>query len=175
MDRQEEFLTLFLQDQGAVRAFIGSLVRDAHAREDLLQEVALVLWRQFDEFDRSRSFGAWARGIAAKKLLQRWGQAGRWPSPLAPEVVEAVQQAYDRAAEDDTAEAEALRLCLDQLPEKSRSLLALRYERSLKLHQIAEHLHATTDSIHKALSRIRTRLQACVERRVAVAARQAQG
>ena len=47
MDPQNEFLTLFLEHQVGVRAFIGSLVRDRHTRDDLFQEVALTLWHEF--------------------------------------------------------------------------------------------------------------------------------
>ena len=126
MDPHEEFLRLLLRHQSDVKAFIGSLIQDRHLRDDVFQEVALVLWQEFARYDRSRSFGAWARGIAVKKVLQRW--------------------------------------------EKSRRLLALRYDQALKLGQIAQRVGATVDAVHKALSRIRTRLQKCIERRLLGAA-----
>jgi DNA-directed RNA polymerase specialized sigma24 family protein len=52
------------------------------------------------------------------------------------------------------------------LPEKSRQLLALRYERSLKIEEIALELKATLDSIYQSLSRLRMKLQECVNRRL---------
>jgi RNA polymerase sigma-70 factor (ECF subfamily) len=162
-----EFLPLFLNHQVGVRAFIGSLVRDAHARDDLFQEVALTLWHEFPRYDRSRSFGAWARGIAANKVLQRWHKDNRQPVPFAPEAIQALLDAYERSETREPLEAEALEHCLKQLPEKSRLLLALRYERSLKLGEIAQRLQTTLDAVHKALSRIRERLAQCVERRLA--------
>jgi RNA polymerase sigma-70 factor (ECF subfamily) len=167
MDPQTEFLTLFLKHQVAVRAFIGSLVRDRHARDDLFQEVALTLWHEFSRYDRSRPFGAWARGIAANKVLQRWHKDNRLPVPFAPEAIGALLDAYDRTEQTESSKAEALEHCLEELPEKSKQLLALRYERSLKLAEIAERLQTTMDAVHKALSRIRDRLQQCVERRLA--------
>ena len=84
MDRHEQFLRLFLTHQADVRAFIGSLVRDAHAREDLFQEAALVCWRDFGRYDPARSFGAWARGIAANKVKQWWARAKRGPAAFPP-------------------------------------------------------------------------------------------
>jgi RNA polymerase sigma-70 factor (ECF subfamily) len=167
MDRHEEFLKLFLKHQAEVRAFIGSLIRDRHAREDVFQEVALVLWQEFARYDPTRSFGAWARGIAAKKVMQRWDKVSRLPVPLAPEAIQAVLDAFARTEAPDSDRADALQRCLEQLPEKSRRLLALRYEQALKLGQIARRLHTTLDAVHKALSRIRTRLHECVERRLA--------
>jgi len=167
MSQQEEFLTLFLRHQEDVRAFIGSLVRDLHTRDDVFQEVALILWNEFPRYDRARSFGAWARGVAANKVLQRWGKDSRAPVPFPPEAIQALLDAYDRTEIDHSLRVEALQRCLDGLPEKSRRLLALRYEQSLKLGQIAERLRTTADAVHKALSRIRERLQECVRRRLA--------
>src|ERR1700722_9826599 len=143
MDPKNEFLPLFLEHQISVRAFLGSLVRDRHARDDLFQEVALTLWQEFSRYDRGRSFGAWARGIAANKVLQRWHKDNRLPVPFAPEAIQALLDAYDRSEQTESLKAEALEQCLEQLPEKSRQLLALRYERSLKLVEIAERLQTT--------------------------------
>src|SRR5262249_20181018 len=70
MDRRVEFLRLFERRQAEIRAFIGSLIRDPHVREDLFQEVALVLWQEWERYDPQRSFGAWARGITANKIMQ---------------------------------------------------------------------------------------------------------
>jgi RNA polymerase sigma-70 factor, ECF subfamily len=169
VDRRDEFLRMFLAHQAAVRAFLGSVVRDRHACEDIFQEVALILWREFDRYDPTRSFGAWARGIAAKKVLQRWDKASRSPLLFAPEAIEAVLDVYDRTEAAALPQADALQGCLERLPDKSRQLLALRYERSLKLGEIARSLDSTLDAVHKALSRIRLRLQECVERRLSAA------
>ena len=169
MDCQEEFLRLFLKHQADLKALIGSLVWDRHARDDLFQEVALVLWREFGRYDRARSFGAWARGIAVHKVLQRWEKTSRLPVPFSPEALQAILDAYERTEAMASAQAEALQECLERLPEKSRRLLTLRYEQALKLGQIAQALGATLDAVHKALSRIRLRLQECVERRLRAA------
>ena len=170
MGSPNEFLPLFLEHQVSLRAFIGSLVRDRHTRDDVFQEVALILWNEFARYDRDRSFGAWARGIAAKKVMQRWNRDTRQPVAFAPEAIQALLDAYDRAertAAPEAREADALERCLAQLPERSRQLLALRYERSLKLSEIAAQLRTTLDAVHKALSRLRARLQECVRQRLA--------
>ena len=124
MHNQDEFLTLFLRHQVDVRAFIGSLVRDLHTRDDIFQEVALILWNEFARYDRSRSFGAWARGIAARKVLQRYEKDTRSPVPFAPEAIQALLDAYERTEVSESERAEALQRCVERLPEKSRRLLA---------------------------------------------------
>lgn len=163
---QEEYLKLLLGCELELRAFIGSIVRGTHDCDDLFQEIALTLWKEFGRYDRSRSFGAWARGVAAVKLMQRWDQVKRQPVVLSPEAIGAVCRAFDRSEELQSRHSEALEHCLAQLPEKSRRLLALRYERAVPIEQIAGELQATLDSVYQALSRLKTRLQDCINRRL---------
>jgi RNA polymerase sigma-70 factor (ECF subfamily) len=179
MDRHEEFLRLFLTHQGDVRAFVGSLLRQPAARDDVVQETALVLWRKFDTFDPSRSFGAWARGIAANLVRQRLEKDGRHAQTLPPEVLPAIVAAYDRTElggpegpngdSPQQSRRDALELCLKELPDKSRSLLTMRYEEGLSSAKAAERVGSTADAIHKALSRIRLKLEACIQRRLRLA------
>lgn len=169
MKDEEEFLIQFLKHQDDLRAFIGSVVRERAAREDVLQETALVLWREFERFDESRSFGAWARGIAAKKLLQRLDRGERWDKALPAEAIPVLLAAFDRTEEPFDARRDALEHCLDKLPEKSRTLLVLKYEQGHSLQQIAQHVGSTLDAVNKTLSRIRGKLRECIERRLRLA------
>jgi RNA polymerase sigma-70 factor, ECF subfamily len=166
MDRHAQFLKLFLAHQDGVRAFIFSMLRDRQAAEDAFQETALVLWREFERYDETRSFGAWARGIAANKVLKAREQDARRGAVLSPEAIQAVAAAYDKAEPDIPREQEALRGCLERLPEKSRKLLALRYEESLGLEELARRIESTLEAVHKSLVRTRAGLMKCVEYRL---------
>lgn len=166
---QDDFLRHFLQHQDDLRAFIGSLVRDRHACDDLLQDVALVLWRKYGEYDPSRPFGAWARGIATYKVLQWFEKSKRVPVPLSPAATQLIALAFEESPAGGAEEQEALRRCLEKLPEKSRDLVRMRYEESLKLRDIAERVSSTLDAVHKALSRIREALRVCVQEQIGTA------
>lgn len=170
MGSHEEFLKLFLRHQDGIRAFLGSVVRDRGSAEDLFQEVSLALFESFPHYDPARPFGAWARGVAVKKVLQGREKSRRIPLAFSPQAIEAVLDAYDRgeAAAPDT---DGLRDCIAKLPPRSQSLLALRYERSLKLGEIAKEVGGTLDAVHKTLSRIREALQECLQRRIQEGAR----
>lgn len=166
-ERQAEFLKVFLGIQDDMRAVIGSLVRNRTACDDIFQEVALVLWKKFDQYDPSRPFGAWARGIAVRKVMQSFDKNRRTPTPLSPDVVEALLGAFNEEKEpDQSAEKEALRVCMKKLPDRSRHLLELRYEKAMKLHEMGVMLDTTLDAVHKALSRLRARLRSCMEKQL---------
>jgi len=167
MNQQDKFLTLLLTHQNDLRAFIASMVRDVHARDDLFQEVVLILWRKFDQYDRDRSFGAWARGIGVRKIMQAFEKNKRLPILLSPEAIQAVAAVYDQDTPSAVEEEAALRYCLQKLPEKSQTLIALRYDQGLKLHEIATRVKGKLDAVHKALSRLRVRLRMCIEEQLA--------
>jgi RNA polymerase sigma-70 factor (ECF subfamily) len=160
MDRRDEFMSLFLKHRLGLSAFVLASLADRHAAEDLLQDIALTLWQSFDQYDAARPFGPWARGVAAHKILNHAVKAR--PAVLSAEAIEAVAAAFDRAEADHSRETEALRYCLEKLPEKSRGLLTQRYQNSRKLAEMASELHSTVDAINKALSRVRAGLQKCV-------------
>jgi RNA polymerase sigma-70 factor (ECF subfamily) len=167
MDQHADFLKKFLQCEADLRAFVGAIVRDVHAREDLLQEIALTLWECFGRYDPCRPFAAWARGIAAKKLLERWHQGRRTPVPFSPEAVGRLAEAAERIASRPSPGFDALEHCLDKLPEKSRRLLALRYSREEPVEAIAGEFRVGCDAIYQALSRLRRRLRECMTRYLA--------
>ena len=166
MDRHEEFLKRFLATQGDLKAFLASVVRDRAAVEDLFQETSLVLWQKYPDYDPARPFGAWARGIAANKILQDREKARRLPLAFSPAAIRGILEAFERAR-PDRPDAGPLRDCVGRLPERSRRLLALRYDDALKLGEIARRVGSTLDAVHKTLSRIREALEACLKRKAA--------
>jgi RNA polymerase sigma-70 factor (ECF subfamily) len=169
--RHERFLSLFLPEQATVRAFLRTVVWDRWRCEDLFQEVALSLWRQLDRYDDRRPFGVWARGVAAKKVYKSLRQARRAPMALSPEALVELEAALDRQAFDASVRSpsrreEALRGCIERLPDRSRALVAMRYGDGLKVTEIAVRIGSSPEAVQKALSRLRGALEKCVERRL---------
>jgi RNA polymerase sigma-70 factor (ECF subfamily) len=165
---QRYFLRMFLPVQPNLRAFVGSLVRNRQAREDLLQDIALTLWEKMSEYDEGASFSAWARAIAANKVRQHWDKVGRRPVCFSPEVVQAISDAFATVDKHPTDAADALAQCLKEVPDKLRRLLELRYNDSHSIKEIASIVGGAEVAIYKALARLRGRLRECVERRLSV-------
>jgi RNA polymerase sigma-70 factor (ECF subfamily) len=166
MNDSPEFLQLFLTHQGDLRAFIGALVRDPQAREDIFQNVSLTLWESFDRYDRDRSFGAWARGIAAKKVMHEHRRNARFPLLLPPEAIQTVADAYDRTEREAGPRQAALSECLRRLPAKTREMLTLRYDGVLSGEGIALRTGASLAAVHQTLSRARASLSDCIRLRL---------
>ena len=99
-----------------------------------------MLWREFDRYDSSRPFGAWARGVAAKTILRGLRQTRQLPTTLSPAAIEALELAFAAFERSESEEEEALRHCLDRLPDRSRDLVHLRYRKIAGVvHSLADH------------------------------------
>jgi len=168
MNHPDRFLPLFLEVQSDLRAFIGAMVRDPVTREDVFQEVSMVLWKNFAKYDPARPFGAWARGVAARKILEDHRLRSRLPQAFPPEVIEAVAAGFD----EDQGHAAwrdrelALNQCLELLPERSAALIAERYQKGLAVEDLVADTGMTAEAIYQALSRLRKQLRDCVQRRL---------
>ena len=154
-DREARFLAQFLPNQRRLRAFIRSCVWDRARCDDTFQEVSLVLWREFDKYDPTRPFPAWARGVAAKTILRGAREARQSSLAMSAATVAALETAFAKFDTSPPGDDEALRHCLQALPDKSRALLRLRYQESLKLSAIASQTSSNVSAVHKALTRLR--------------------
>jgi RNA polymerase sigma-70 factor, ECF subfamily len=166
MVTHSEFLKQLLDCQDDIRAFLASLVRNCQDREDLFQETVLTIWDKFGEYDRSRPFGAWARGIAVNKVLQYRHRIGSAPTPFSPQVIAVIVEAFQRHEMARSDALDALEKCTEPLPEESRQLLVLRYVDGWPLAKIAERMGSTPSAMSKTLTRLRAKLYECVQNRL---------
>ena len=162
----ESFLSHFLQVQQDLRAFIGAMVRDPAAREDVFQEVSMTLWKSYPKFDPSRSFGAWARGVAARKILENHRYSSRLPESVTPEVLESVAAAFVPEDELWQQRERALKECIGQLPKQSGLLVSERYSEGLSMDQLSQRRGLSVEALYQTLSRLRRLLRDCVTKRI---------
>lgn len=150
--------------QPAVSAFLTSVVRDFRERDDLLQEVAVVVLESFDRYDESRPFVPWAIGIARNRV-GTWLRSRRRARVTFDSVaIEQLAAAFAAIPADDYRRLDRLAECLGRLESKARELCDLRYREDLKPAAIAPRLGMTANSVAKALQRVRDRLRECIER-----------
>ncbi len=168
MSDHEHFLPLFLAAQSDLRAFIGAAVRDQAVRDDVFQEVAMILWKKFELYDPARPFGAWARGIALRKIMEDRRLRAKWPESLTPEALEALSAGFaaDEAESPWQDREKALNFCLEQLPGRGARFIQDRYHRGLAAETMAEEAGMKLDALYQTLSRLRRQLRDCVERRL---------
>ena len=171
-DKQLGKLTIqWAQSQPVIAAFISSLVPDFHDADDILQNVAVVTVRKYQQFDPTRSFVAWAIGIAKNEILKHQSKQGKDHLLLDIDAIDSVTQVY--AKEHSTIHdtridlSNAISTCMSRLKGKWQLIMEMHYLREQSAARIAQHLGMTRNSVFVSLHRIRIALRDCVNRRLA--------
>src|SRR6478752_4145777 len=96
----EQLARLWTEAQPIVAAFILSAIPDFHQAEDVLQQVAVVLVREFEQFDTSRPFLPWALGIARNLVAKSRRDVARHSAHvLNDDVLDQIQAAFQENEE----------------------------------------------------------------------------
>jgi RNA polymerase sigma-70 factor (ECF subfamily) len=162
MIEEHDFLRRFTQAQPALRRYVLAHVPDFHQAEDVLQEAAVVLWDRRAEFDPSRSFEAWAFGVARNKLLHSRRAAAVRREVLTPELSEQVAARLAELAPAFEQRRGRLRDCVRRLAERARAVVELRYDRGLSTEEIAGNTGDSVNAVRILLCRVRRTLARCL-------------
>lgn len=166
--RKAEFAQALLRHQAQIFSFIYSIVRNFDDADDLFQQTSLVLWRKYDQFDASRSFVAWACGVARFEVANFVRDRDRHRLYFSDELDQVLIDAHEAQAREGVEEHRAaLELCLNKLRQRDRELLQTCYGGSVAIREVAAEWERSIQSIHNSLSRIRRALHECVRRTLA--------
>lgn len=166
--KRQEFAQCWLNAEPSISAYVFAAVAGFHDAEDVIQRIAQELARRFDEYDSDRPFVAWALWIAKSRVIDFYRKQSRNQLVFSNDLLQRLSETIAEQAESRDRRREALETCLDGLPEKSRELLDLRYVDDLSAADIAKSVGSTTGAVRVLLTRARTALAECVQRRLAM-------
>jgi RNA polymerase sigma-70 factor, ECF subfamily len=153
--------------QRTVAAFVRTLVTDFHQSEEVLQRVAVALVRKYWQYDPSRSFVAWAIGIAKLEAVMFLRERGRDRLVFDDALVEQIAASHEQASQDRLPTPQFVNECIEELDGRARQAIQLRYGGDLKTAQIAQEMQISDGAARMLLSRARTLLRTCLELRIA--------
>ena len=165
--KREEFTREWLAAEPSVSAYVFAAIAGFHDAEDVVQRIAQDLARRFEEYDPDRPFVGWALWIAKSRVIDFYRSSGRNSLVFSDELLHRLADTLSDQADQRSDRREALEACLDDLPSKSRRILDLRYVEELSADEVARTIGSTNGSVRVRLSRVRTVLADCVQRRLA--------
>ncbi len=161
------FLRLFAEHEPALRTFVRALVPSLRDASDVMQDVAVVLWQKFAEFDATRDFRKWAFGVARYEVLAFLRDRGRDRHVFDDGLVNKLADEAAAGAPRHDRQREALETCLQKLTEPQRTLVLAAYAKGTRMDEMAAQRGQTAMALYKILHRIRQALLECVRRAIA--------
>ncbi len=167
------FEILVRENADSLTAFLRSSVDDQAAADDLFQETMLIAWRKIGEFDRTRPFGAWLRGIARRLVFAYYRSSAREISFSSERVLDYIdrQMAQIDRQPGDTFDEKiaAMKVCIEGLEPMYQEPLELHYRQGKTTEWIAQHMATTKDAVQKRLQRARLQIAVCLKRKTVLA------
>ncbi len=157
------FLKLFVENQKAIYSYIFSLVYNADAADDILQDTVALMWEQFDSYREGTSFVAWGVTIARYKVFEHIRRNRMQYASLSDGLLEKISLTAESRLSSVDQRTAVLRECVKKLREQDRKLLEIRYEKQMKVKDIAEVINRPLQGLYQAMSRIHNTLLRCIE------------
>jgi RNA polymerase sigma-70 factor, ECF subfamily len=162
--QHDRFLRLFMEHEQSLRVFVRSLLFTHEEEREVMQEIAVVLWRKFDAEMDGQAFCRWAFGVARMEALAFRRDRARDRHQFGDDVFELLEQTVLDQNDILVAERHALTECLHKLPDDQRRLVEAAYAPGVKIDQLARTLGRTAMALYKSLHRIRLMLMDCTRR-----------
>lgn len=153
--------------QPTIAAFIASVVRDHHDAEDILQRTAATVVSKYELYNQTRSFTAWAIGIARIEMLRFRQERGKERLVFDDDAIRAIASAYGENETRLRDMREAIAVCLDKMRGRTRRVIELYVRLGGVSDEIADRLDMTKNAVFVTLHRARAALRECIERRMA--------
>ncbi len=164
------FEILVRENSRMLTTYLRAAGCDCTLLDDVWQETMIVAWRRLDEFDRSKPFGPWLRGIAARTLMAHRRASARVVLTDDSEALEYLSERYERVHQlaGDTLDEklDALRDCVSNLNMSERECIELRFRDDLMPAAMSERIGVALETVKKRLFRAKRQLQNCLEQKL---------
>ena len=156
---------LFIKHTNSIRGFLFAVCADGSLVDDVMHSAFLIVTKKAAQYDTAREFVPWARGVAKNELLKITSSQSRGPLLLPPAAIEQLQLTAPEFPQDDER-IPYVTECIENLSPRAKRAIELRYRDATMPKDIAGIMSLAVDSVSVMLSRARTALRKCVERKM---------
>ena len=162
-DTHSVFLRHFARVEPVLRRYVYAQIPDTHTAEDALQDIAVVLWKKYGEFEEGKSFQRWSFGVARYVILHVRRDAARNRYVFPEDVDRVFVTQLEKMAPDMDERKSLLRKCLEKLSDRQRKVIWMKYEDGTSCREISRSMNTTVVGIRSLLFRVRQALVECIE------------
>jgi len=164
---EAEFLRSLGTSYRAIYACSLAIVGNASDADDIVQDVCLILWQKYHEFDPATNFRKWACTVAfqvAKNFVRK--QRRRKSFGFSDEVLSRLEQVRSGASELFELRRDFLGGCLAKLSAQERQFLDQCYRSETSLVAKAQAQGASVETVYSRLKRLRRKLAECIDKTI---------
>lgn len=134
---------------------------DQASADDLTQETFLeVMRRPFDDYD-PKATGAYLRRVAKNRFLMAIRKAKAGPKISSLDTIDPV---FEKNDQSQLSYLEALRGCLEKLPDRMRQIMTARFQKGLKSREIGFDMGLKEEHVNTITYRAKDSLKDCVKK-----------
>jgi len=166
--RTRQFVTLLARHEARLHGYILTLLPHWADAEEVLQEVNLIMWEKFDQYEPGTNFFAWGCQIARYEVMRARRRRDRDHVRFSDATLDTLADETESMQDELVDRSQALLECMTKLPDRDRNLIELRYAEGATTLSVAEATGRSTDAVYKALARIRRTLHDCIQRALGI-------
>ncbi len=164
---QDEAVDGLLSEKPLLVGYARAIVGNRATAEDLFQDLLILVMRKHAEIPNHEALPGWSRRALRFLALKALEKRARERPAMDAELVDLIDATCsDSAPSRSEGYLEALTACRDRLPERSRRLLAMRYEEEISGQEMAERLGRPVNTVYVTLTRLHRLLEDCIRSRV---------
>ena len=166
MDRTD-ILRALMPERTKQIALAWSILRQSHLSEDAYQDMLARVFENDSNFEGPQHVRDWSWKVLRNRCYEVIRQQKYKVALLDESILELVDAELEqRDSADMPARVDALHNCIEDLSEKSRQIIRLRYFDGLAGTRVAEKLGRKPETVYKSLQRIYVTLAQCIERKI---------
>jgi len=163
----QAFETLIERYQGKLKAYI---LRISHfsdlEAEEILQESFIKVWKSLNGFDDQLKFSTWIYRIVHNQTISSWRKAksrgDTERAQLEPDLFDQIADEFDFVTGLEAQfNAEKVQAVLQQLPDKYKSVLILRFLEDKSYEEISDILQKPPGTVATLLNRAKAQFKSC--------------
>ncbi|MBA4386689.1 MAG: hypothetical protein C0404_01840 [Verrucomicrobia bacterium] len=170
-DARAEIARAIMRYQSMVVSYANAILRDFHMAEDVAQEIATIVAREWDRIPHNDELAYWLKETTKRKSLEARRKRQKLPVMLPADALDIVGRQF---AEEQNNESDRQRLdnmmlllqdCIQRLRQAARQVLLARYcgEQLVPCEEIAAMTGKSVQSVYATLKRSREALANCVD------------
>ena len=167
IDDYQLFLKLYLANEKRINGYVRAIIPNWSDVDDVVQEIATVMWSKFIEFEKDTNFTAWALKIAHFQVLNYYKMRKNNKLYFSEDTISALSENLTSKRPRIDERLSILKKCLQKLSSDELLLIQMRYEPGSSTKSVSRQTGQELHLLYRFLNKIHAKLLLCIRRTLA--------